>query len=201
MCIYIKFKGVFHFFFTLVFLISVLLVAFYVDRDNVQVEQPVATSSPANVPDAHIQEGTVISVIDGDTLKVKINNQIETVRLLLIDTPETHHPTKPVQEFGKEAEDYARSVLIPDSIVGIEVGNPERDHYGRLLAYLWIGQQTFNEMQVENGYARVAYVYPPNDKYIDPFIEAEDQAKSKKLGIWSLDGYVHTDGFYYDKKK
>ena len=44
----------------------------------------------------------VIRVDDGDTIKVEIAGQVETVRLIGVDTPETVHPRKPVEYFGKE---------------------------------------------------------------------------------------------------
>ncbi|AZN40386.1 thermonuclease family protein [Paenibacillus albus] len=133
-------------------------------------------------------------------MKVKLDGKTETIRLLLIDTPETHHPTKPVQPFGIEAENFARSTLTPGLKVRVEIGKPERDIYNRLLAYIWLGSITFNEMQLEKGFARIAYVFPPNDKYLDEFKASEAKAKSLGVGIWSIDNYVHNNGFYTSNK-
>ncbi|KMY48627.1 thermonuclease family protein [Peribacillus loiseleuriae] len=48
----------------------------------------------------------------GHTLKVNFNGKEETTRLLLVDTSETVHPSKPVQPFGKETSDYTKSLVL-----------------------------------------------------------------------------------------
>lgn len=102
-------------------------------------------------------------VIDGDTVLV-INNEgkEERVRLLLIDTPESVHPTEPEEKFGKESSDYAKSYLKQGQKVVLERGNPEKDKYGRTLGYIFVDGVNFNQHMIEKGYARVAYVYEPN---------------------------------------
>jgi len=141
-------------------------------------------------------EAEVIRVIDGDTIIVKTDEGVEErVRLLLIDTPESVHPTEPEQLFGKESSDYAKEIIKEGDVVTLEVGNPERDHYDRLLAYVWIDDVNFNQLMIENGYARVGYIYEPNTKYLNEFEESEINAKNKKENIWSIDGYVTEDGF------
>jgi len=139
---------------------------------------------------------TVTKVIDGDTVTVAFSNGTkEKVRLLLMDTPESVHPTIGVQPFGIEASDYAKQVLKVGSKVTIEIGNPERDKYNRLLGYLFVDGKNFNQLMIKKGYARVAYVYPPNTKYLDEFKKAEETAKEQKIGIWSIPGYVTDKGF------
>lgn len=141
-------------------------------------------------------EAEVIRVIDGDTIIVKTDEGVEErVRLLLIDTPESVHPTEPEQLFGKESSDYAKEIIKEGDVVTLEVGNPERDHYDRLLAYVWIDDVNLNQLMIENGYARVGYIYEPNTKYLKEFEKAEINAKNKKEKIWSIDGYVTEDGF------
>lgn len=142
------------------------------------------------------RQAEIVRVIDGDTVVVKTDKgEEERIRLLLIDTPESVHPTEPEQLFGKESSDYAKEVLREGDIVKLELGNPERDHYERLLAYIWIDDINFNQLMIEKGYARVGYVYEPNTKYLKEFEEAEIKAKNKKENIWSIDGYVKDDGF------
>ncbi|MYL43920.1 hypothetical protein GLV99_20300 [Virgibacillus massiliensis] len=48
-------------------------------------------------------------------------------------------------------------------------------------------------MNIEEGYARVAYVYEPNTKYLDEFREAEEKADQEGNNIWSIDGYVEKE--------
>lgn len=139
-------------------------------------------------------EVTVAHVVDGDTISVILSNgEKESVRLLLIDTPESVHPNKPVQPFGKEASNFAKETLQEGQTVTLEKGNPERDKYGRLLGYIWIDDTNFNQLMIEKGYARVAYVYEPNTKYLDEFKKAEHKAKERKLNIWSIPGYVKSE--------
>lgn len=136
----------------------------------------------------------VTHVVDGDTMDVTYNGKKDTVRLLLVDTPETHHPTKPVEPFGLDAAQYATSTLEGKS-VKLELDGPERDKYGRLLVYLWIDNTTFNDMLLKKGLARVAYVYNPPYKHYDEYVADESKAKDQKMGIWSLQGYVTDKGY------
>jgi micrococcal nuclease len=143
------------------------------------------------------EKAIVVDVVDGDTIKVNLDGKEETVRLLLIDTPESVKPNTPVQPFGKEASDFMKKTLIKSNVVQIEKGNPERDKYGRLLAYVWFDGENINKKLISKGYARVAYVYPPNTKYLEEFRQEEKKAKEKKIGIWSIENYVREDGFNY----
>lgn len=144
--------------------------------------------------DEHIVN--VVRVIDGDTIVIKMENgKEETVRLLLIDTPESVHPTEPEQIYGEESSDFAKSKVKEGDTIKIEVGNPERDKYERLLAYVWLDDINFNELMIKKGYARVGYIYEPNTKYLNDFRKAEDKAKKTSKNIWSIDGYVTDNGF------
>ena len=141
-------------------------------------------------------EAEVVRVVDGDTVIVKTDEGAEErVRLLLIDTPESVHPTEPEQLFGKESSEYAKEVLKEGDVIKLEIGKPERDRYDRLLAYIWIDDVNFNQLMIEKGYARVGYVYEPNTKYLNEFEKAEREAKDERKNIWSIDGYVTEDGF------
>lgn len=138
---------------------------------------------------------TVVRVVDGDTIRVSVQGKEETIRLLLVDTPESVKPNHPVEPFGLECSEFAKKTLSGKT-VELEIGDPERDKYERLLAYVWIDGIMFNEMLLQEGLARVAYVYPPNDKYEDRFRDIENVAKRAGNGIWSIDGYVQEDGFH-----
>lgn len=141
-------------------------------------------------------EVIIKNVVDGDTVDIETREGVEErVRLLLIDTPESVHPTEHKQKYGKEASDFAKGFLKQGDIVTLEIGNPNRDKYDRLLAYIWVDGVNFNQHMLEQGYARVAYVYEPNIKYLDEFKKAESDAKQEKLNIWSIDDYVTKDGF------
>lgn len=141
-------------------------------------------------------EAQIVSVVDGDTVDVLMaEGNLERVRLLLIDTPESVHPYESAQLFGDESSEYAKQVLKEGDLVMLEIGNPMRDKFERLLAYIWIDDINFSQLMIEKGYARVAYVYEPNTKYLKEFKKAQRQAKRKKLNIWSIDNYVTENGF------
>jgi micrococcal nuclease len=57
-------------------------------------------------------EYKVVSVVDGDTIKLNIKGTVETIRLIGIDTPETVHPSKPVECMGMEASNKAKELLL-----------------------------------------------------------------------------------------
>lgn len=138
----------------------------------------------------------VVKVIDGDTFEAVYQKEVTTVRVLLIDTPETHHPKLGVQPFGPEAAAYARQLLEGKTVkLEVAVGGG-RDKYGRLLAYIYVNGKSFAQLQLERGLARVAYIYPPNTKYVDQYRDSEAKAKKKRLGIWSVDGYARADGYH-----
>lgn len=140
-----------------------------------------------------VMTATVQSVTDGDTFKALVNGKEETVRLTLVDTPETVHPSKPVQPFGKEASDFTKEQLTGQT-VGLELDAQERDQYGRLLAYVWLGDKLYNAILIDKGFARVT-VFPPNTRYVDQFRNIQDHARQAKANIWSLENYVTDSGF------
>ena len=138
----------------------------------------------------------VLRVVDGDTIDVITDQGIkERVRLLLIDSPESVHPDVEEELFGAEASYFAKQVLEKGKQIRLEIGNPNRDKYERLLAYVWIDDVNFNQLMLEKGYARVAYVYEPNTKYLKEFKKSEAYARRNKLNIWSIKNYVTKDGF------
>ncbi len=124
-------------------------------------------------------------MIDGDTIEVRINNRTEKVRFIGVDTPETVHPTKGEEPYGREASDYTKSQLN-DQSVGLEFDVEKRDRYGRLLAYVWLGDQMFNEILLTEGYAQLA-TYPPNVKYVDRFTDIQKEARDQNRGLWGID--------------
>lgn len=161
-----------------------------VDKQNDHKQEPQKETKGKTI------QATVVKVIDGDTVKIKMKKgPEETVRLLLIDTPETVHPSVLEQPFGREASQFVKKLMPPGKVIEAEPGISERDKYGRLLAYFYVDGVSVNKMLIEKGLARVAYVYAPNTKYIDEFTELQDQARKKELGIWSIENYASSQGF------
>ncbi|MEA3494250.1 MAG: thermonuclease family protein [Candidatus Margulisiibacteriota bacterium] len=121
----------------------------------------------------------VTRVIDGDTIELANG---ERVRYIGIDTPETKHPEKPVQYFGKEAYE-ANKKLVEGKKVRLEFDVQKRDKYGRILAYVYVDNIFVNAWLVENGYAYAA-TYPPNVKYQESFLKLQKEARKNKRRLW-----------------
>ena len=145
--------------------------------DNVDNESEAATSTISFNPVRY--KAKVARVVDGDTIKLETG---EVVRYIGIDTPETVHPSKPVQCYGKEASDKNRE-LVEGKEVKLEKDVSETDKYGRLLRYIWLGDILINEYLAREGYAHSS-TYPPDVKYQDKFVQAERQARDEKKGLW-----------------
>lgn len=131
-------------------------------------------------PEAQKQDLFLVTkVIDGDTIKLANG---EKVRYIGIDTPETKHPKKAVQYFGKEAY-VANRKLVEGKKVRFEFDVQKRDKYGRILAYVYVDNIFVNAWMVENGYA-YAVTYPPNVKYQELFLKWQREAREKGKGLW-----------------
>ena len=122
----------------------------------------------------------VAKVIDGDTIKLENG---EVVRYLGIDTPETVHPSKPIECFGKEASGKNKE-LVEGKLVWLEKDITDKDKYGRLLCYVWVDDLFVNDYLVRQGYAYV-YTYPPDVKYSKLFIQAQQEAQQNNRGLWA----------------
>lgn len=129
----------------------------------------------------------VVSVVDGDTIKVNYKDNVETVRLVGVDTPETKHPSKPVECFGKEASAYMTK-LVGGRKVRLEEDSTQssRDKYGRLLRFVLLEDDTnINEKMIRDGYA-FEYTYQSNPyKYQKLFKAAQKEARENDEGLWS----------------
>lgn len=124
----------------------------------------------------------VVRVIDGDTIEVLLNGAPRSLRLIGIDTPETVHPSQPVECYGLAASDYTGRKL-EGRRVRLEFDVERRDHYGRLLAYVWVGKSLFNRKIVADGFAQIS-TYPPNVKYVDRILRAQRSARNASRGLW-----------------
>jgi micrococcal nuclease len=127
----------------------------------------------------------VVDVFDGDTIVVARGPggaARETVRLLGVDTPETHHPTKPVECYGPEASDYTTRRLLGRQ-VRLEDDVETHDVYGRRLAYVYLHGERFEDELLERGYARLL-VIEPNHAHARTMLMEELDAKRERRGLW-----------------
>lgn len=125
------------------------------------------------------------SCIDGDTAKVILNKEQITLRFLAIDTPETKHPTKGEEPFGKEASNYTCNALKNASTIEIEYDKNANilDKYNRHLVWIFVDGELLQEKLIEKGYAKTAYLYDEY-KYTNNLLKLESIAKNSNVGIW-----------------
>lgn len=126
------------------------------------------------------------SAVDGDTAKFELNGDIITVRFLGIDTPETVHPTKGEQPYGKQASNFTKEKLQNASKVELEYDNnsSKTDKYNRHLAWIIVDDNLLQKELVENGLAQT-YILQDNYKYAGVLQKSEEIAKNQNMGIWS----------------
>lgn len=127
------------------------------------------------------------AVIDGDTIDLVTG---ERVRYIGVDTPETKHPVKKVQCFGKEASEKNKELVLGKE-VRLEKDVSDKDRYGRLLRYVYlpagqvgVGDLFINEFLARNGFAH-AVTFPPDVKFSNLFLEAEREARENHRGLWA----------------
>lgn len=135
---------------------------------------------PTDVP---LEEGAVTRVVDGDTIDVLLNGETFRVRYILVNTPETKHPTKGQEPFGPEAFEANRA-LVEGKTVLLERDVSQTDKYGRLLRYVYVDNLLVNEQLLRLGLAHVD-TYPPDVKYVERFRAVQRQAQLAGLGMWT----------------
>lgn len=128
---------------------------------------------------------TVTRVIDGDTINVVINGQEFTVRYIGIDTPETVHPSKPVESFGPEASNKNKELVEGKEVI-LYKDVSETDQYDRLLRYIYVDGIFVNYELVKEGYANTSR-YPPDVACADLFGQAEREAREAMAGLWGAE--------------
>jgi micrococcal nuclease len=159
----------------ILFAIAVLLVMQWVGWPD---------ASRQTEADQDLSAHQVVRFVDGDTIVVDVNGKDEHVRMIGVDTPETHDPDTPVQCYGAAAAAYTKN-LIGDQQVRLKSDSKDadRDKYGRLLRYVYLpdGRLVAKEI-ISNGYG-FAYTLFPFTKKSD-FVAAEQQAKMADKGLW-----------------
>ena len=130
-------------------------------------------------------EGTlvpVVDVVDGDTIEVLFEGEEEDVRYIGVDTPESVAPGQPVECFGLEASAFNKE-LVGGEQVRLVFDAEQRDHFGRLLAYVYLGERFVNAALVRRGFAQTLTI-SPNDSFADLFGRLEQAAGRAGRGLW-----------------
>ncbi len=152
-------------------------------------DQPATPATPPTwtaVDVSGITPRKVVRVIDGDTFVIEKNGAPCTVRMIGVDTPETVHPTRPVQFYGKEASRFTRNLLKGERVyLVVDPQQGERDRYGRLLGYIYrYPDKLFvNAEIIRQGYGHAYPNFP--FKHLARFRQVERFARQAKKGLWS----------------
>lgn len=142
---------------------------------------PTAPAAPADVEGDVV---TVESISDGDTLRVTLGEVSTRVRLLNIDTPETRHPSKPVECMGPEATAALKSMISPGDTVVLRYDRRLYDRYDRLLAGVYADGVLLNAEMARLGYGEPA-VFDGNDRFLPEVEAAWEQARANGVGRFS----------------
>ena len=133
------------------------------------------------------QTGTahVDRVIDGDTIRVRLDGARYTVRLTGVDTPETTHPTRGVEPYGPEAAGDTTARLTGATVrLDRDPAGDDQDADGRLLRYVMLASgENFNATLVREGYGTAIRTFPYSRQR--EFIALEAQARRARRGLWS----------------
>jgi micrococcal nuclease len=137
----------------------------------------LATNQPGTYAISHF--------VDGDTIAVAMNGQVEKVRLIGVDTPETHKPNTPVQCYGPAAAAYTKTRIGQQRVrLVADALSTDRDRYGRLLRYVYLPDGTnLDEALIQNGYG-FYYPYFPFTKSTR-FAADEQTAITAHKGLWA----------------
>ena len=174
-----------------IFVLIIAAICIYFFGDNMLTELP---NDEGQTDNGEFISGVITRVVDGDTAVVRVNGEDRRVRFLGVDTPETVHPNKPVQYYGKEASNFTKESLTGKQ-VWLEYDASPTDRYNRHLAYIWTSKPNsvtessmrkdmFNAKLLLGGYAKVMII-KPNKKYEALFRKFESEAKSANRGLWS----------------
>lgn len=170
-------KKIYKFIYALIILIVVtILNHFELLKEDENLVEPTISQE---------QLVTLDSCVDGDTAKFNINGEIKKVRFLAIDTPETVHPYKSEEEYGKNASEYTCKKLKEANNIKLEYETNlyKFDKYDRLLAWVFVDDNLLQEELVKIGYAKVRYIYAKYT-YLDKLLETQKIAKQEKNGLW-----------------
>lgn len=127
--------------------------------------------------------GTVVRVIDGDTLVINFEGSDQTVRLLNVDTPETKHPDKPVECLGPEATRKLEALTPPGTQVALDFDVEREDKFDRVLAAVFTDDKTLVNAEIARVGLGVPVLIEPNSKYYDEVQAAYNEATAGRLGL------------------
>lgn len=168
------------------FVAALVAVVFVSAGAQVAVAPQSVTLPVLETPDLSLLDAyPVVRVVDGDTIIVNRKGKEVKVRLIGIDTPETVHPTKPVEHYGKEASLFTTNLLKGEKVYLISSSQQKKtDRYGRILVYVYRAPDGLfvNAEIIRQGYGQAYTRFP--FKYIEEFKQLERFARKAEKGLW-----------------
>lgn len=166
---------------------------YHTHRDTNEDDPPVLDIPPETVPPTipyPFEDFTedkayqIIRIVDGDTVIIDYEGADTSVRLIGVDTPETVHPNKPEEEYGKEASMFLHNLLQGESVY-LRFDVDKTDNFGRTLAYLYrVPDGLFVNLEiVRQGYGYAYTQYP--FEQIDLFRHYVERARLTEKGLWA----------------
>jgi endonuclease YncB( thermonuclease family) len=152
-------------------------LGYYFTKHSLRIPKLVGTTQPGYYG--------VTEFYDGDTISVNMEGTPEKIRMIGVDTPETHDPRKTVQCFGQAASDFTKN-LIGSNPVRLEADplNTNRDRYDRLLRYVYLPDgRLVNAEIIKQGYG-FAYTSFPFSK-TNEFTQYQKEAQAQNKGLWA----------------
>ena len=170
-----------------------LLVALALGVVGILALLVVAQTQPAEIPPiipvpdfSQVPAEPVVRIVDGDTIAVVRGGQEVKVRLIGVDTPETVHPSKPVEAYGKEASRFTTNLLKGEKVYLVRdpTKAEQSDQYGRLLAFVYRAPDGLfvNAEIIRQGYGHAYVQYP--FRYTEEFRALERFAREAGKGLW-----------------
>jgi micrococcal nuclease len=155
----------------------------------------VERAALARYQDADVSRMLIAKVtrhVDGDTVRLEFDSpppriqKSETVRLIGVDTPETVHPRRGLEFFGKEASDFTKKALLGKTVYAAFDWDL-RDKYGRLLVYLYTAPGICHNAElIKQGYAHAYTRFP--FQFLEEFRLLEEAARKARRGFWARYG-------------
>ncbi len=154
--------------------------------DLLDLADEITTATSVFTGSAAAQQTYLVEkVVDGDTIKVRMNGSLETVRLVGINTPESVDPRKEVECFGVQASDVLEEILLNQSVtLQSDDTQADRDRYGRLLRFVFLDGQDVGLWLLQEGYARESLYSDTPHVYRDAYLAAEQAAQETGRGLW-----------------
>ncbi len=155
----------------LVVSLAALLLLFALAFPALAAPGPAPGSTPA----------VLVDVIDGDTIDLLVNDKVERVRYIGIDTPERGQP-------GYVAAAEANRALVTSSpllYLVKDVSERDRTSDARLLRYVYLADGRLVEQELVAGGWAAPVEYPPDVKFARTFRQLAVQAAQRRLGFWS----------------